>query len=102
MIQCPGPIMSDDWYRPTITVSPPKKRAAEAMIQLPPLAAAWATPIVQSAATARKPNNMCNVIKFNAVPVQNNTPEMSASNPAKLRAADAIRTTIDVRCELMS
>ena len=80
-------------------VSAPRMRAHAASVQLPPFAVACATPIVQSAATARKPNNMCNVIKFNAVPVQNNTPEMSASNPAKLRAADAIRTTMEVGCE---
>ena len=66
------------------------------MIQLPELENAWPIPIVQSAPTARMPSSMCSAIKFNPIPDQNAMPETKASNPAKLKTADAIRITIEV------
>jgi len=37
---------------------------------------------------------MCSASKFNPIPDQNAMPETKASNPAKLKTADAIRITI--------
>lgn len=41
---------------------------------------------------------MCSAIKFKAVPNQNAMPETKASNPAKLKTADAIRISIKLAC----
>ena len=96
MIQCDGPTIRVDWYRPSTSASAPTTSAKRAMVQLPPWAVACAIPIVQSAATARKPRSMCKLIRFKAIPIQNRAPEMSASSPAKVKTADAIRITIVV------
>lgn len=41
---------------------------------------------------------MCSAMKFKPVPNQNAIPETKASNPAKLKTADAVRITIKLAC----